>query len=127
MQRKLNVLVVEPNKLPYEKIIPNTLKAKQELVGGLIQYSSLETDDDIYLVSNEESKCLNMEINRTIGYDIIVGPFFIVGNLPDFGEDRSLTDEQIKKYKQYFGKDSILETENHLLALSIKKQKNYEL
>lgn len=32
----MTVLMVEPGYVPYEKTIPNTLEAKQELVGGLI-------------------------------------------------------------------------------------------
>lgn len=33
---QMTVLMVEPGYEPYEKTIPNTLAAKQELVGGLI-------------------------------------------------------------------------------------------
>ena len=33
---QMTVLMVEPGYAPYEKTIPNTLQAKQELVGGLI-------------------------------------------------------------------------------------------
>ena len=33
---QMTVLMVEPGYVPYEKTIPNTLEAKQELVGGVI-------------------------------------------------------------------------------------------
>ena len=37
---QMTVLMVEPGYEPYEKTIPNTLAAKQELVGGLISAPS---------------------------------------------------------------------------------------
>ena len=106
MQRNIKVLVVEPNKLPYEKIIKNTLQEKQEVVGGLIEYTYMLDDVSVALVCNEEGKLMGLELNRDIGYDVIAGPFFIVG-YDDSGEDRSLTDEQLEKYKNRFGKESI--------------------
>lgn len=33
---KMKILVIEPLKEPHVKDIPNTLEAKQEIVGGLI-------------------------------------------------------------------------------------------
>ncbi len=122
MQRKLNVLVVEPNKLPYEALIPNTLTAKQEIVKGNIEYVYLKNNDDVCLICNEEGKILDMEPNRTIDYDIIVGPFIIVSNEFDDGEDRSLSKKQIDKYKKYFDENSIIKTQNHLNVLSIKNK-----
>ncbi len=44
-----------------------------------------------------------MELNRRVGNDIIAGPFFIVGDSTD-GEFVSLSDEQIERYTQEFGK-----------------------
>ena len=96
MQRNIRVLVVEPNKLPYEKVIPNRLKDKQNLVGGLIEYTRVDNDENSLVICNEEGKILGLEWNREIGDDIIAGTFFIVGDNPDIGEDRSLTDEQIE-------------------------------
>ena len=112
MQRKLDILYIEPNKLPVKKTINNTLEAKQELVGGLIEYAYLPDCDDVVLICNEEGKLLNLPYNRDIGNDVISGNFFIVGDDPEFGEDRSLTDEQIKKYTKMFGKESIEKTNN---------------
>lgn len=54
-------------------------------------------------VCNEEGKLNGMELNRRVGNDIIAGPFFIVGDSED-GEFVSLSDEQIEKYTQEFGK-----------------------
>ena len=52
MQRKLDILYIEPNKLPVKKTINNTLEAKQELVGGLIEYAYLPDCDDVVLICN---------------------------------------------------------------------------
>lgn len=127
MQRLLKVLVVEPNKMPYEKEIPNRLKDKQEIVGGLIEYTYLDNVEDICLIINEEGKLLYMEPNRLIDNDPIAGTFIVVGETESDGEDRSLTSEQIDKYKKMFGKRSINEMENYILAQTLLKQKNYEL
>lgn len=127
MQRNIRVLVVEPNKLPYEKIIPNKLQDKQNLVGGLIEYTRVDGDEDSLLICNEEGKILGLDWNREIGHDIIAGTFFIVGDNPDIGEDRSLTDEQIEKYKNRFNEKSIEKTEMLLLKHSLKNHNDYEL
>lgn len=127
MQRLLKVLVVEPNEMPYEKEIPNRLKDKQEIVGGLIEYTYLDNVDDVCLIINEEGKLLYMEPNRLIDNDPIAGTFIVVGETESDGEDRSLTSEQIDKYKKMFGKRSINEMENYILAQTLLKQKNYEL
>lgn len=110
LQRNLNVLYVEPNKLPEKRTIKNTLEDKQKLVNGLIEYTYLSDSNDIAIVCNEEGKILGLPPNRDIGHDVICGNFFIVGDDPELGEDRSLTDEQIEKYSKYFGKESIEKT-----------------
>ena len=74
MQKNIKVLVVEPNKLPYEKVIKNNLEEKQKIVDGLIEYVSL--DNNSLLVCNEEGKILGMEPNRIVGRDIIAGKQF---------------------------------------------------
>lgn len=107
MQRTLKCLYVKENSLPEVVIIPNTLKAKQEKVNGLIEYTYMSNDDEVAIICNEEGKINGMNPNRDIGYDIIFGPFLIVGETSEDGEDRSLTDEQIEKYKEFFNEKSI--------------------
>ena len=127
MQRNIKVLVVEPNKLPYEKTIPNKLKEKQSIVDGYIEYVRLLEDEDVVLICNEEGKINGSDYNRDIGYDIVFGTFIIVGESANDGEDRSLTDEQIEKYKQRFGYDSINETDLKVLKiLAEKREKDME-
>ena len=107
LQRYLNVLLVKPNELPEKHIIKNTLKEKQKLVDGYIEYTYMDGCDDVAIICNEEGKINNLPINRDIGHDIIFGDFIIVGDDPELGEDRSLTETQIEKYSKLFGKNSI--------------------
>ena len=121
MQRKIKVLVVEPDKLPYEKVISNTLRDKQQIVDGYIEYVRLLDDDSVVLICNEEGKINGSKYNRDIGYDIIAGTFIIVRENPDEGEDRSLTDEQIEKYKERFNEKSIDKTNQKILSIKMHK------
>lgn len=127
MQKKIKILYVEPNKIPIEMTIKNTLEEKQKLVKGYIEYTYLENYNDVVLIFNEEGKINKMDPNRDIGNDIIFGPFLIVGDDPELGEDRSLTENQIKKYKNLFNEKSIEETRIKLIKLIEKKTKEYEL
>lgn len=97
-EKKIKILVVEPKKEPYEKIIDNTLEEKQKIVGGLIEFVELEETVD--LICNDEGKINNLEMNRIITNDIICGTFIICGQKD--GDSISLTDEEIEKYKKYF-------------------------
>lgn len=127
MQRNLRCLYVKENSLPEEIIIPNTLKAKQDKVEGLIEYTYLPDDDEVVIICNEEGKINGMSPNRYTGYDIVFGPFLIVGETSEDGEDRSLTDEQISKYKEYFGKESIEKTEAKITAILLSKNNEFNL
>jgi len=119
LQRNIRVLVVEPNKLPKEEIIPNRLQDKQKIVDGLIEYVYLEEDRDVVIICNEEGKINGSEPNRYIGHDVLFGTFIIVGD-NDTGEDRSLTDEQIKKYKERFNEKSIDKTKEVISNILLK-------
>ena len=127
MQRKLDVLYVEPNKLPVKKTINNTLKDKQKLVNGNIEYTYLQDCDDIAIVCNEEGKILGLPFNRDIGHDIIAGNFFIVGDNQELGEDRSLTQEQIDKYSKYFNKASIEKTNKKINEILLNSHNDYDM
>ena len=118
MNQELTVLYVEPDKLPKKMTIGNTLEKKQELVGGLIEYTSLLEDNNVLIICNEEGKILGLPYNRYIGHDIIAGPFILVGNDIRLGEDISLTNEQIEKYTKYFDEKSIQKTKEKLLEIS---------
>ncbi len=75
---------------------------------------------------NEEGKISGMKLNRDIGYNIIAGPFLILGDDYDNGDFKSLTDDQILKYKMRFDRNSIIETENKIIAMTMNRYINIE-
>ena len=98
MKEDLRILMVEPQKAPYEASVPHELTAMQQTVGGLIEV--VRNGDGTLLVCNEEGKLLGMEGNRRIPGDVLAGPFFVVG---DAGETfRSLTEEELERYRERF-------------------------
>ena len=100
MQRNLNVLYVEPNKLPEKRTIKNNLEDKQKLVNGLIEYTYLRDSNDVAIVCNEEGKILNQKPNLDFGYDYIAGNCFVVGDDFENAGFKSVSEEQIEEIKQ---------------------------
>ena len=123
----INILIVEPYKLPYEKKIPNTLEAKQKEVDGYIECVDLLEDDSVSVICNEDAKLKGLPLNRDIGYDIISGTFIVVGFDAISGEFISLTKEQIEKYKKRFDNESILKTEEKIVSLILNKKNKENL
>lgn len=113
---KIKVLIVETIRDPYVEEIINTLEEKQKIVGGLIQKTELENNVD--LIYNEESKILNLEMNRIIKNDVVCGTFIIAGQRN--GEYISLTEKQINKYKKYF------KLRDHTIPISLLRNKYKE-
>ena len=102
----MNVLMVEPGKVPYEKDIGDGLKAMQDAVGGYIQ-AVYPYEDPVALVCNEEGKLTGEEPCRVLRdpdtgeiMDIICGTFFICGLTTD--DFASLTAKQIQYYTKLF-------------------------
>ena len=89
MQRKLRALLVKENELPEEVEVPNNLSSLQKMVDGLIEYYYMPDIEDAVIICNEEGKINGMGPNRDIGHDIIFGPFLVVGDNPDIGENLS--------------------------------------
>lgn len=106
---QIQVVVVEPSKKPYKKMIQNTLESQQELVGGyieIIRMGNTETGGSIAITLNEEGKLMGLPMNRIIigrgGSDVFVGTFFITAfNMQ--GDNITLNDQEcekiIKKFK----------------------------
>ena len=124
LDKRIRCLLVEPHDLPKEIEIDNTLEAKQKIVGGYIECAYLPNDEEVVIICNEEGKINGLKLNRDIGHDIIAGPFLIVGDDYENGDFKSLTDEQIMKYKIKFGKNSILQTENKINSIIVNKALN---
>lgn len=101
----MTVLVVEPLKEPYLKEISPGLSAMQQEVNGLIA-AAYPFDDPVALICNDEGKINGMELNRALRddrgqlYDIVAGPFLVVG----LSEDNftSLSPELAQKYMEHF-------------------------
>ena len=108
-ENRIRVLRVAPFAAPEVCVLDNRLKALQEAVSigadyvGLIEVINLEEDERVCLICNEEGKLLGLPLNRWIGYDIIAGVFYVVGQ----DQNRnfiSLSEEQMAYYKKRFEK-----------------------
>lgn len=98
MKKKIKVLIVEPGKEPYEKIVENTLESLQNIVYGRIEM--LEIEKGVDLILNEEGKLAGLPFNRYITNDMLCGTFIVAGEKN--GETISLSNEMLDKYKEYF-------------------------
>lgn len=121
----MNVLVVEPMKVPYEKEIDSGLESLQHEVGGYIEQFSYGMDEDAAIICNEEGKLDGLELNRGMKdergkiVDIIAGTFLVIG----LGEEDycSLTPEQMKKYQKKFRyPETFMRFGGEIVAIPIK-------
>lgn len=101
--KKIRILYKEIGKEPQIMFIENTLEAKQKLVGGLIEVVPYE---DVLIICNEEGKLLNMPPNLVFEYDYIAGNCFVIGDDYKNADFKSLTDEEILKYREDLKKRS---------------------
>ena len=92
----LRIVYIEPGKAAYEAELVHNLRGMQQAVcGGLIEQIFVE--NHCAYVGNDEAKLIGMKGNRRYGKgSVIAGPFFICGC--NFGEYRSLTDDEVKYY-----------------------------
>ncbi len=74
---KIKVLLVEPNEEAKIMEIENTEDAFKNIVKGELEYIKLEPD--VKLICNKNGKQQDLEFNRIIENDVIVGPFIVVG------------------------------------------------
>lgn len=95
--KKIRILYKEVGKEPQIMFIDNTLEAKQKLVGGLIEVVPY---DDVLIICNEEGKILNMPPNLVFEYDYIAGNCFVIGDDYKNADFKSLTDEEILRYRE---------------------------
>lgn len=95
--KKIRILYKEVGKEPQIMFIENTLETKQKLVGGLIEVVPY---DDVLIICNEEGKILNMPPNLVFEYDYIAGNCFVIGDDYKNADFKSLTDEEILRYRE---------------------------
>src|SRR3954468_15165280 len=79
---EIQVVIVEPNKKPYAKMIENRLGAMNDIVGGYIEIVRMGQHTvngaELIITVNEEGKLMRLPLNRIItGFDTLVGTFFI--------------------------------------------------
>ena len=102
----MNVLVVEPGMLPYEKEI-NGLHEMQAVVGGYIE-AIYPYEEMVAIVCNDEALLMDVPFNRSVegGYGGVFGTFFVCG----LSEENfcSLTPEQMDFFKEKFKHAEIL-------------------
>ena len=96
----IRVLVVEPMKEPELRVVPHTLRAMQEIVGGTLQ-AVYPWPEYAALVCDDEAKLKRSQPNRMLGdYDIVCGTFFVCGLSRDNFAD--LPDDLVEKFRGMF-------------------------
>lgn len=101
----MNVLIIEPEKVPRLAEIDSGLSSLQKVVGGYIE-AIYPYDDPVALVCNEEGKLIGLPLNRRIeDHDIIAGTFMVCGLSED--DFCSLTPELAEKYREKFAEPEV--------------------
>lgn len=129
-EREITVLACYPGKSAEVITIPNTLKAKQEFVGGYIE-AAYPSSDPIAIIMNEEGKIDGLPLNRALYtedgqmYDIVAGPMMVVGlTEDDFG---SLRGNLLEKYAEKFKHpEKFMQFGDQIMALKIPEKKQGE-
>ena len=112
--KEITVLKVAPMCKPEVATIKNDLRSLQEAVSvdapyvGLIEIVWL--DAKTCLVLNEEGKLIGLEPNRRLGYDILCGVFYVVGQ-DEEGNLTSLSPAAIEKYQTVFATPDVIDEE----------------
>ena len=131
MANNIDVLVVEPQKEPYMKTIPDTLESLQKEVGGYIQ-AVYPWDDPVGIICDEEAKLKGSPLNRALRdedgeiADIIAGTFMVVG----LGEENftSLNDTEAKKFASVFKTpETFIRINDRIFAVPMKPSLNDRL
>ena len=105
MAKYIRVVIVEPGKEPYIKVVENSLECLQKIVGGYIE-TIRPFGDEVILVCNEEGRLRGLSLNREIfdergrRLDYIVGTFFLTYCRGEDFEDLplSLAEKCLKEY-----------------------------
>jgi len=103
----IEVLLVELGERPRKELIYNSLDVFKIIVNECTAFPAdaeiVELEKDVALVKNQEGFLLDLEGNRRVGDEIILGTFFIAG-IDDEGNITSLSADKIKKYRKQFWK-----------------------
>lgn len=108
--KKIKVVIVEPGRFPYKKLIDNSLDSFQAIVSGYIEnlfIGRTKKDARVGIVLNEEGKLIGLPFNRTIfnkrngANDWLAGTVFITAYNGE-GDNVSLTDAECDDYIRKF-------------------------
>jgi len=119
-EKTIKVLKVAPHCEPVEVELVNKLENLQEAVSegadsiGLIEI--IPITDTASLLCNEEGKLIGLEPNRRIGYDIICGTFYVVGEDRE-GNLTSLSVKDMDYFKMRFALPEKISVEEAMNAL----------
>jgi len=119
-EKIIKVLKVAPHSKPEEVVLTNTLEALQKAVSegadsvGLIEIIPLT--DTASLLCNEEGKLIGLEPNRRIGYDVICGTFYVVGEDRE-GNLTSLSTKDMDYFKVRFAVPENISADEAIKAL----------
>ena len=127
---EITVLLIEPEKVPKEITITNSLESLQNAVGGYIEVL-YPFDDNVCIICNEEGKLNGMQLNRALHtmdgeiYDILAGPVIIAGlTEDDFG---SLTAEQAELYsKMYHTPEAFIMNDGKITVFPIRAERELD-
>lgn len=103
---EIQIVIVEPNKKPYKKFVPNQITTFNDIVGGYIEIYRMgrktPTGGELIITANEEGRRMRLPLNRSIiGLDMLVGTFFITAaNM--VGENVSIDDITANKLIKQF-------------------------
>ena len=123
VNRKMEILLVQPGMYPQKVTIGTELKDFQDAVGGSIA-ASYPFDDPVAIVYNDEGKLTGLPLNRALRdehgqmYDVVAGTFLVVGE----GEEdfASLSPDLAQKYEKHFHQpETFLKLGNRLLVIPI--------
>ena len=122
----MRVLVVEPEKRPYEKRISGDLESLQMEVGGYIE-AVYPYEEPVAILVDEEGKLKGKPLNRALRdedgtiCDVLAGTFLVVG----LGEEdfTSLTPELKEQFfKRFYSPEVFLSFGDRILALPMEPQ-----
>ena len=111
-EKRIKVLMIEPNKHPCVVELKNDLDSLQKAVSigapeqGLIEFVYLE--DNVSILCNEEGKLIGLAPNRRLDEDILCGVFYLVAE-GNNGNLKSLTREQQERYSKMFWEPDVID------------------
>ena len=121
----MRVLIVEPGKTPRQSEIRRKLSSMQKVVGGTMQVL-YPFGEPVALICNDDGKLMGLPATRALRdrdgklYDIVCGTFFLCGAPPDSEDFTSLTEEQLKQYRQrFFHPELFLNLDGEILCLPL--------